>query len=246
MRRLITCSLLALASTITLAEVDPFGEDSCDAPDKPAQAPRNIRVQMVFIEVSQSQARQLLKQPTSLYSRVQEQLKEGKASLLNHTVLIARSGERSRVGSVRELIYPTEVEAHSLPPVKNGLAGNIPELPKLRPTASCPTAFETHHVGESLLIEPTISEDGGHIELWLLHELVSHRRDSVMVTHKDRWGRADVRMPEFDTMTTNTSINLADGKMQFVSIHTPQLDTGDLDTSRKILVFVKASIVSPK
>ncbi|NNJ85896.1 MAG: hypothetical protein HKP20_01890 [Akkermansiaceae bacterium] len=90
-----------------------------------------------------------------------------------------------------------------------------------------------------------ISNNGQTIDLRLAPERVLFNRWVTYVTHKDQWGDANVVVPEFHTQRVTTAITVVNKKPKFLTIYTPLGKDKKLDPTRKILVFVKATVVRP-
>lgn len=122
---------------------------------------------------------------TGVYSGMQVQMmmrgmsqKTG-ADVLQKPSTVARSGERSKIEIIRELIYPTEYEPPELPNSVNSNTNFDPltgeeatQSPPTPVTPSHPTAFETRNTGVTLEVEPTVGPNKKYIELSLRPELV--------------------------------------------------------------------------
>ena len=176
-------------------------------------------------------------------------MKSGKAKLIHESVVVARSGEKATTESVCEMIYPTEYEPPGpgyVPPKTGDINQHFPYVPSIRPAGSTSTAFETRNVGETLEIEPEILENGKIIDLRLAPERVMFNRYVTYLTHKDQWGTADIFFPEFHTQRVNTAITLLNKETRFIATYTPLGKNHKPDPSRKILVFVKATIIAPR
>ena len=78
-----------------------------------------------------------------IYQQVRTLENEGQAELEHVAAVTTRSGNRTKIESIHELIYPTEFS----PPAKASLP-------------SFPTGFETRNLGETFEVESTILADG--------------------------------------------------------------------------------------
>lgn len=251
MKRLIACNILLLASFATMAEVDPSSGVSGDA-SKPAAAVvmRHVRVQVSFYALGSGKLSAVMNPPagttTSAYDRIQSLVAAEDAKLVNMTLLSCQSGERATCESFREIIYPTEIDPDDhLPPTVGGGLGSPLPLP-LRPYTATPTAFETRNVGETLQIEPSFTGPSGQpINLRVVHEMITHARNTVWMKYRDQWGTANTSFPEFDTQRTVSNLTLSNHQTQFLNSYTPNRPDGKPDRSRKIIVFVKLSEVRP-
>lgn len=237
----------ALAPLLTLAEVDPFSGG-----DDKAHAPRHARVQVRLIEISHTDLVDAMdaidSSDGSLYSEVQKLKKKGKAKLVHLAIVTARSGEKSSVESLREMIFPTEYEHPSFPDSPKMVEQQGKQRWKhhpIRPYGAPPVAFETRNVGDTLEIEPSISSDGKIIDLRLSYDRVSHLRDIVWLTHKDRWGEANLFFPEFGTWRPMVALSLLNNQMQFVTSFTLQNQGRLQPNNRRVLLFAKVRVIQP-
>jgi hypothetical protein len=176
----VACLFVAFPNTIHAQtderDVDPF--------DELANLPAQIRVQVEYIDVSHEQLTELLfgeKPPANdveLRKQLGQLVKDGKASIMETMLCIARSGHKAKTESIEELIYPTEYEPAQLP---NMIPSDEKDETKKKPVTRSdsaigptPTAFESRNVGSTLEIEPVVSHDKKIIDLTLLSEIVFH------------------------------------------------------------------------
>ena len=93
-------------------------------------------------------------------------------------------------------------------------------------------------------IEPTIGEDNKTIDLRLVPEMVCHVGNTVWAEWKDSHQNMPVQMPTFYTLRVNTSVSLGAGQYLMVAALTPKNKDGATDSTRKLMVFVKADIIA--
>ncbi len=127
-------------------EFDPLGEYD--------DLPRQIRVQVEFIDVSHEQLTELMSGSTppandaELRKRAGQLVKDGKATILETMLCIARSGQRATAESIEEFIYPTEYEPAKLAgetrPNEKEEAGNTKAAPRDFATGPTEWGQETH------------------------------------------------------------------------------------------------------
>lgn len=225
---------------------DPLGEFD--------DLPKQIRVQVEFVELAHEQLTELMlevKTPANdaaLREQVAKLVKDGKATVLETMMCLARSGQKATTESIEEFIYPTEyepAEAAGTYEVKGQQEGE--ETKKFQRDSAIgptPTAFETRNLGPTLEIEPTLSSDGKIIDLRFVPEIVHHVGNQVWAEWKGEHGNSPVQMPTMYTMRVNTSVMLADGKPLLVAALTPKGADGSPDFSRKLMVFVRADVIS--
>jgi len=227
-------------------EFDPLGEHN--------DLPKQIRVQVEFIEVPHAQLTGLLfgeKAPANdveLRKEVAQLIRDGKASILETMLCTTRSGQKATSESIEEFIYPTEYEPAELPGEINVNDKEDAELSKGRrrdfATGPTPTAFETKNLGSTLEIEPTLGVDGKIIDLRLLPEIVYHVGNEIWSEWKGEHGNSPIQMPKFYKLSVNTSVTLADGKPILIAALSPKDEQGNPDFTRKLMVFVKADVLT--
>jgi Flp pilus assembly secretin CpaC len=216
---------------------DPTGESITDMN---AVSARSMRIYVEYYEVSTIELAEIMSIPkkgdddTKMRADLLTKAKAGTVSILESQMIVTRSGERATSESITEFIYPTEYETHK--PVK----GENKDSPKAV-TFGNPTAFEVRNLGATLEVEPILGEDGRTIDMTFKPEIVYHVGDS-------NWGTAlnaegSYKMPTMYTLRVNTSFTLTTGRFHFVTALTPKDDKGKADTSKKILVLVKADIL---
>lgn len=227
-------------------EFDPLGEHD--------NLPKQIRVQVEFIDVSHEQLTELLfgekvsENDTEMRKQVAALIKDGKASILETMLCTARSGQKATSESIEEYIYPTEYEPAELPATVeiDGKQDTGEAQQKRRDfaTGPTPTAFETKNLGSTLEIEPMLSEDDKIIDLRFLPEIVYHVGNEVWAEWKGQHGNSPIQMPKFYKVSVNTGVTLADGKPMLVAAVSPKDEKGLPDFTRKLMVFVKADVIT--
>lgn len=205
-----------------------------------------VRISLQFIEVSHPMLTELLagedQSGKALHAKAFSLSKEGKARILETCVLTGRGRQKLSLESLREEIYPTEVTPPSLP------CGGFSPLPKppmpyLREFRT-PTAFETRNTGVTFEVEPVASEDGGSVKLTLSSEVVIPVRLHVIDEYRDHWGDASIRMPVYESWRSNSTISVIPGRFAMVSVIHPKPVAPSPAQSRRILVFVRADIIT--
>jgi Flp pilus assembly secretin CpaC len=225
---------------LTQDEFDPLGELA------ERELPQMVRIQVEFIEIPQEKMTELLSGPqksgndTELRAKLQGLLKAGEAAMLETQMVTARSGQKASSESIHEYIYPTEYEPPA-PPRKDG-EEDRPAVFPMNP--AIPTAFETRNVGSTLEVEPTIDTTGKMIDLRFLPELVYHTGNETWTEVTEGENTYRIQMPNFYTIRFNTSVTLISGQPSMVAAASPKNDQGDADFSKKILVFVRADVLT--
>jgi len=246
LKLILLCPLILGISPLVAQEndFDPTGEQA------EASLPRQIRIQVEYIEMSLQEMSTLMgdasatKSDTILRQRVGALMKAGKAQLIENQMLVARSGEKATTESVREFIYPTEYEPAETPStVKIEKSAEATAPLKDLATGPTPTAFETRNLGSTLEIEPTVGDNNTMIDVRLMPELVYHVENTIWSKWKDKRGQSDIQMPVFYTLRLNTAATVANGKPCLLGALSPKDQKGNTDTSRKIFIFLKADVV---
>lgn len=173
---------------------------------------------------------------TELRSELQEWIRDGKASVVETMAVTARSGERSKVESGSEFIYPTEFDPPEIPHKVE-----LVNQSKAPTTAVNPTGFETRHLGITLEVDPVIGADNFTISLSLAPE-------KVAIEGYTTWPNEEVvplfkeRMPTFHTMKFTTSVTVTDGRYAFLGTLRPRETTTEGIEDPVVLGFVRADV----
>ena len=138
-------------------------------------------------------------------------------------VIRIKSGQRNKIESIREVIYPGLFTSGD-----DGYA--------------TPTAHETRNLGTTVEVDPVFNDKGTVLDLDLSPEQVSHFGESIhhRILIGGEW-KPNVTMPVFYTMKTTTQVTLPLDTYVLVSVMSPPDAEGRTDASRKVLLFVKVS-----
>ena len=230
-------SWFGLNSALAQDEFDPLGE---------SELPKNIRVQVEFIEVPEETMTELLYGPkksgndTELRDKLQELIKAKKATMLDSQMVTARSGRKSTSESIHEFIYPTEYA----PPVVSPKKDENEKTGIFLFNPATPTAFETRNVGSTLEIEPSIGENEELVELRISPEIIYHTGNEVWTEVTKGEDKHRIGMPNFYTLRIQTGIAVIAGQYSLAAALSPKDDKGEADFSRKVLIFVKADVLT--
>lgn len=230
---------------------DPFDEDF--------NAPKMVRVQVEYVELSHETLTDLLfladppsADATPLRKQVQELVKKGEAKVMETMICNARSGEKALAESINEFIYPTEYEppelpgSFTLPDRDKGLAPDELMLLRMMRTPATPTSFETRNLGSTLEIEPT-SDDGKYIDLRLAPDIVWHTGESVWIEDKLPDGNVSrIQMPKIYSARITTALTCKEGQYVLAGVVSPKDAEGTTDLSRKLMIFVKCDTLIVK
>ena len=234
---------------------DPFaGKPPSDAlVENPGEVARQVRVQVEFIDVSHEQFTGLLfgtkvaANDGELRQQVGQLVKDGKASIVETLLCVAKDRQKGTIESSEELIYPTEYEPPQLP--CNGgnktKADAAKDTPQDSPTGPSPSAWETRNVGSTLVIQPTLADDQQTVNLRLAPQIVYHVGNTVWAEWKDEFGNKPVQMPTFYTLRVDTTVVLGLGQTLMIAALSPKNKDGATDFTRKLMIFVKADLLTP-
>jgi len=147
------------------------------------------------------------------------------AKILDERVMRFRSGQRIKNESIKEVIYPTEY-------TRDAEGKNF----------ATPTANETRNVGVTVEVDPVFGTSGGILDLNMAPEQVFHFGESVHHRFLDsgKW-QPNITMPVFYVIKTTTQITLPAETPVLISVMSPPDENGVIDSSRKVLLFVKFS-----
>ncbi len=242
-RTCLAVTLLGMNLGLAQDEFDPLGEAA------EANLPKIVRVFVEFIEIPQATMTELLAAPRKsandgdLRTKLQELIKTEKARMLETQMLTARSGQKATTESIHEYVYPTEYEPSSIPSGVPPEQTKVEEHSKLM-AAVVPTVWETRNVGSTLEIEPNIGENNHIIDLRLLPQLVYHTGNNLWMEHKEGENTYRAEMPNFYKISLDTSMTLINGQTFLMSSCSPKDDKGEVDMTKKILIFVRADVLT--
>lgn len=222
------------------SQVDPF--------DPLNSAPRLIRMQVEHIELSHKDLTRLMMEDDAktadakaLRKKVQELVGKDEAKVIDTQIVTGRSGQRQKVESIHEFIYPTEYEPPELPA---DLQENPDRYTKLPIGAYTPTAFEMRNLGSEVTLEPVASNEWDLVDLIIESELDWHTGNKSWAENKDALGNIHkVEMPDFYSMNLTTTITCIPGQHVLVAALSPKDAEGKMDADRKVMVFVKCDVL---
>lgn len=173
---------------------------------------------------------------TGLRRIVQDWVREGRGTILETTTVMARSGQRAKVESIDEYIYPTEYDPPEIPnevTLSDGATAPI--------TGVTPTAFETRNLGVTLEVDPVLGADESTIELNLAPERVELAGFSEWSSEKiDELFKTT--QPTFHTMKTTTQVTVADGGYVLLGTTRPLHPAIPERTDALVLNFVRVDV----
>lgn len=146
--------------------------------------------------------------------------------LLVSPMIVAKSGQRSSITVVREMIYPTEFDPPQVPQQVGGaitlgdtvFETAIPDVVPIPPAT--PTAFDSRNVGISLEVEPVVGENNRTVDLNLVptstefEGFIDYGTD-IPIPNRSTGTSVlqlnDVLQPIFRTNKVTTSVTIWDG-----------------------------------
>jgi hypothetical protein len=184
--------------------------------------------------------RQKLSDP-ALYAKLISEL--GKESVRQEILQICggRSGEISSTQSISEHIYPTEYAPAKIDNKKDAAKPN--SEPTTVGVGVYATAWQTCNIGNTLEIEPLLSEDRRFVDLRLMPQMVT-------LAGYNNWetpGSPGIKMPEFQKQTVQTSsVVMIDQPFLLGTISRPPSSKVDTDSANRIwFAFVTARLAKP-
>jgi len=242
MRDLVTGVLGVLISIMLMSQGAPA--------QSPEAVPRNVRVIVEYIETSHEILTALMTSEhadsgPALHARMRELTREGKAKVMETSIVTCRAGQKATAESILEYIYPTEYDVDRYRWMTEEQREALMESDAARIHFRPPyfQAFETRNLGVTLETEPVIGSNGSIVDLRFAPEIVGLLRLLTYIEHEDQWGKASWKMPVMQSLRSNTSMILMDRKFSLIGVLTPNKIDGGTDTTRKILLFVRADIM---
>ncbi len=254
-------SVLYLSFNLSAQEEDPFFEGKHTPLKMNEEHPTKlVHVYTEMIEITSLEYAEIMSQPfkssnqTVLRNTLIENVKNGKAKLFSNQSVVTRAGDVATALSIKELIYETEYEtAQSISEDEvspfNPIASSITKSPtdSASKTKSIifpptPTAFETRDIGSTLEVENLIDPDEKIITLGFKPDIIQNTGYHVLTEWNTVLSKSKVQMPIFYKLSIRSTLTLKDGEFTLVGTHTPDID-GKADNTKKLLVFVKASIM---
>ncbi len=153
------------------------------------------------------------------WTTAQQMIARGDATLVANLILKGEAGKLLLSSSVEEVRYPTEFDPPHLP--QNVPKEKLVEVLKNWPLVGItPTAFETRHVGATLELNATVSDDGA----WISAEVTPQH---VRLLRMDRFDAGTmpsgehltVEQPQFLSLKNSLKMHLRLGQRTLVGVH---------------------------
>lgn len=237
-------SSLLFGTLATRSQTDPFA-----ANEVVNDAPRMIRVQAEFVEMPHATFTRLMAKPrtsandTDLRAECAKLIESGKARIIESLNVTALPGQSATSENIREFIYPTEYEPSSFPsqirpnlgPLSQGMVGGPPPPPH---------AFDTKNTGSTFEVEAQIDANLPIVELRFTPTLVHHTGQDVWGVWERNGVKVETSMPRFYILSVKTGVSVAAGQPHMVAGLSPRSEDGWMDSSRKVMTFVRADIIT--
>jgi len=239
--------LSGLFSTIsTRSQTTPGSDDPFAAPED-LSLPRMIRVHAEFIEMPHATYTALMAKPRSgsndsdLRQKCTDLIASGEARLVESLMANVIPGQNATAESIGEYVYPAEYD----PP---GIGDRIEDLTKyfIRPAGSPPSwpSYETKNTGSTFEVEAQIDNNAPIVDLRFSPTIISLSGKTVWSTWKNKETSIDTTTPFFYVLSARTGVSVVASEPFFVSALSPQDAQGYMDSSRKIMLFVRADILT--
>lgn len=257
-------SILAAFTLATLLALVPAtrAQQGGQPPNPPGRnlvgdLPNLVRVQVEWIEVPHTTLTRLMWEDaeresatpyqsldnTPLRRAVAELVEKGEARVIDTAMVVALPGQRTKVESHNEHIYPTEVDR--LPTVLKVPAPAGQDSPQFHVGGlPYPARFEMRPVGTFLVIDPEIDRRVPIIHLAIRPEIIYSAGETEWGTYQSEEGEVTITQPSFYSMRFETNLILMPGKHTLAGVVSPHhSETGMPDRERKLMIFVKGDIL---
>ncbi len=175
-----------------------------------------------------------------LRQQAQKWIKSGEGTVIETAMVAARSGQRAKVESIHEVIYPTEGDPPEIP---NDVLLEGPEA-RAPLTAGNATAFETRKVGTTFELDPVLGADDWTIDINLAPEIVKEGGETHWPPdEKNGEPIFTITMPTFNTMKVTTQSTVIKGQYSFLGTSRPLKPAVESRKKPIILQFLRADLV---
>jgi len=251
-RTIALCVSVLMTCSLSLAQEtdDPFAGSDESAK---ASAPKVVRVQLEYIEMLKGDLTRLLMEEkaesadaTALRMKVQALVDKQEAEVIDTQLVVSRSGAKATSESRHEFIFPASYEpprliSHPPPPPDRSWPAVI------RRNQGIPTAFETRYLGSNLEVQATATGGARVVDFVVSSTFTWHTGDTVWREWKGMDdANLSIRMPAFYAVEVSTTGVCISGKYALLSVVAPKNAKGELNTARKVMVFVKCDVLEVK
>jgi hypothetical protein len=197
--------------------------------------PRQIRFDLFIARLPEARAMELLPslrdeaQCGAMQKKIIEMIAKKEAELVDCQTIITKTGQRSVATNTRAILYASEYS-----PMDDPANEAVKPFSSFCANPSTPTAFESREVGITLELEPTLQEDGQHVELQLEAKhiaLLGWSKIAVDIDTGKRGGKrhVTVEQPEFQTLKMSTNIVTTNGGSVLLGVHKLQTATQEVE-----------------
>jgi len=206
------------------------------------ESEKKVHVYYEFIEVDHDELSNWIfentmdNDATELRNEVQKWIKSGRAEIIEAVVVAARSGQRAKIESGEEFIYPTEYDPGEIPNKVNLNSGA-----KATSTGVTPTAFETRNLGVTLEVDPVVGSAGVVVDLNLAPEIVKLEEIAKWPV-KSIDPKFQTEMPTFYTMKITTQVTGKSGHYILMGTTRPLKSADPKRSNPIVLHFVRSDV----
>jgi hypothetical protein len=228
----VVLATMALAGWLPAQDDDPFAE----GPETDRHAPTKlVGIHLEWFEADEALARRLLAEYTgsSDAKALRDEAEKSGARVLETAYIATRSGQRAKVESLCELIYPMSGDPPEIP---QELKGPIAAGVKLM-TPRGYTSFDARNTGTTMEVDPVLSADGQTIDVNIAPEMVFLSSIKI-IGHEE----SIMEQPIFVTSKMSTAVTVPSGDTILLGVHQPMDKTHKKrDPSKRILLFLTAT-----
>ncbi|MES2983355.1 MAG: hypothetical protein V4727_13670 [Verrucomicrobiota bacterium] len=235
-----------------LVNLSAFGQEKVAEATDPfvanpeASTPKIISVQLEYIEMSHKDLTRLLMEhklkssdATALRMKVQEMVEKDGAKVMETQLITARSNQKATAESLSEYIYPTEYD-----PPGEIMMKYLAESGRLPFNSATASSFETRNLGSSFEVEPSLDESG-LLSVRFFSKYTWHSGDVIWHESKDPAGNIyKTSMPNFYSISVDASVDVVSGQYFLAGVVSPKDASGQVDTERKVMAFLKCDALS--
>jgi hypothetical protein len=243
----ITVAALALAFVGNVSAEAPANASAEQKPESKALdvGSMNITICYEAFSLPIAKAGELQRKRMTDEELYKEVVKAGKIERL--LVLRTKSGQRAVVESVTEHRYPSEFTDgctlfHDLAKAKEGENGQkVIEVTKPNVWPIIPTSTEKRDVGDTLEIEPTVSDEGSGVNFQIC---VTH----VAQSKREKWGKglAEFEQPQYETQKLSTNAAASFKSPCFIGTLSPPFGNGLAARTEQKAWFCFITATAPK
>jgi len=201
------------------------------------------RVHTMSVIVSKAELAKMMQQPGadsySYYDSVRSLMAAGKAQVHDVNIITLREGRRGTVESVREEIYPTEIEASDGLPVRK----EVTVLPS-HTLGGWFRAFETRNAGVTLTTEVSRQETTGGLRLTVAYEYVKRIKMDVELTTVLPQTILKIQQPRYQTIRQDMVLPVQLNQFTLTNTFAVKGADGKLDSRKKMLFFAMVQRVN--